>query len=268
MALPVPGSGRAATLVERDGLPLAALVHDPAVLDDPPLVDAVAAAARMAASNARLHGTVQAQIAELQASRRRLVTAGDEERQRLEQRLHDGAQRRLRNLAQTLEALCEETAAVPRGRIERARELLARTREDVDALGRGLHPRALAERGLAGALESLAELCPVPVELSVTGAPPPAEVAAVAYFVCAEALANVAKYASAERVTIAIRDGGGALRVVVTDDGAGGADPERGSGLRGLSDRLDAFGGRLRIDSPPDGGTRLAAEIPLDREAR
>jgi signal transduction histidine kinase len=268
LTLPTADESRSATFIERDGLPLAALVHDPAVLDDPRLVDAVAAATRMAASNARLCGTVQAQLAELRASRRRLVSAGDEERRRLEQRLHEGAQRRLAELGETLRDAAARAGPGAAARILRAGDLLTRTREDLDALGRGLHPRTLTERGLQGALASLVEASPVSVELSVAGARPPAEVEAVVYFVCAEALANVAKHAGAGRVAIIVENGDGHVRVGVADDGAGGADLARGSGLRGLSDRLEAFGGRLRIDSRPGCGTRLAAEIPLGREAR
>ncbi|MDA0158719.1 hypothetical protein OM076_00465 [Solirubrobacter ginsenosidimutans] len=252
--LPPPGGRRVATLIERDGRPLAALVHDAAALDDPALVEAVAAAARLAASNARLQAEVHAQVDELEASRRRLLAAGDHERRRLEQRLREGAERRLARLAEVLEPL-------PAERVERARGVLERTRADLRELAAGLHP---VRAGLGDAVAALTRDGSVPVELTVPSERLDPEVEAVAYFVCAEGLANVTKYACATRVEIRVERFDGRVVVEVADDGVGGADPERGSGLRGLSDRLQARGGRLRVESPDGGGTRLAAEIPLD----
>jgi signal transduction histidine kinase len=130
-----------------------------------------------------------------------------------------------------------------------------------------LHPRVLAEQGLAAALATLTRELPLPVELDVTTDQLPPPVAAVAYFVCAEALTNVAKHAAAARATVAITAGDGRLRVEIADDGVGGADPVRGSGLRGLADRVETLGGTLRVESTPGRGTRLAAEIPLGGEA-
>ncbi|HET6548856.1 MAG TPA: ATP-binding protein, partial [Solirubrobacter sp.] len=251
LALPEAGSARALTKV--DG---AALVHDPAVLGDPLLSDSVAAAARLAAANARLHAALTAQVDELEASRRRLLAAADDERRRLEQRLRDGVERRLAALADRLER--DGTAG-------RARELLARTRADLRELARGLHPTS--DTGLAGALAELAGGSAVPVELAVADGRVDAEAEAAAYFVCAEALANATKHAAAGRVVIAVRRDDARLTVEVADDGAGGADAERGTGLRGLADRLEARGGRLLVDSPAGGGTRLVAEIPLSRSS-
>jgi signal transduction histidine kinase len=267
LELPPAGSDRAVTRVERDGQAVAVLVHDPAVLDDPGLVEAAAAAARLAASNAHLQAEVRAQVSELQESRRRLVRAGDEERRRLEQRLHQGAERRLVALGHVLERVSGNTSRSRTAEIERAKGQLARTLADLHDLAGGLHPRALTEQGLAAALASLARRSPVPVELAVPAERLPAEAEAAAYFICSEALANVAKYASASRVVVRVTADDHAALVEIVDDGVGGADPAQGSGLRGLADRVEALGGALRLESPPDGGTRLAAELPLHGEA-
>jgi signal transduction histidine kinase len=266
LELPAAGSARSVTRVERDGQAVAALVHDPAVLDDPGLAEAVAAAARLAASNARLQAEVRAQVSELQKSRRRLVRAGDKERRRLEQRLHEGAERRLVALGHVLERASGNTSRSGAAEIERAKGQLARALADLHDLAGGLHTRALTEHGLAAALASLARRSPVPVELAVPAERLPAEVEAAAYFICSEALANVAKYASASCVVVRVTADDHAALVEIVDDGVGGADPAQGSGLRGLADRVEALDGTLRLESPPGGGTRLAAELPLRDE--
>jgi signal transduction histidine kinase len=260
-----PGPGRRVTRVEREGETVAAVVHDPVVLDDRALLEAVGEAARLAASNARLQAEVRAQLAELDASRRRLMQAGDDERRRLEQRLRDRAERRLIRLAKVL----ERAGAGSQGgaRLVRAEEQLEHTLEDLRELAAGLHPRVLNERGLGGALRSLAERSPVPVELVVPDGRVPGQIAAATYFVCAEALANVAKYASASRVTVSVTRADGALLVEIEDDGVGGADLRRGTGLRGLADRVEALGGSLNLESSAARGTRLAVELPLDGQA-
>jgi signal transduction histidine kinase len=268
LALPDPGTGRSVTVVEREGQPVAALVHDPAVLEDPGLVEAVTSAAQLAAANARLRAEVQARVEELGASRRRILAARDEERRRLERRLHEGAEARLGELAVTLRrgqglAAGEQT----RDQLAHAEDQLGRTLEELRRLAQGLHPRVLAEHGLADALAALAKDLLLPVEIKVTGNRLPQRVAAAAYFVCAEALTNTAKHAAATRVTVAVTASDGRLRVEITDDGVGGADPARGSGLRGLADRVETIGGTLRVESTPGRGTRLAAEIPFGGEA-
>jgi signal transduction histidine kinase len=255
---------RAVTIVEREDRPIAALVHDPVVLDDPGLVEAVSLAAGMAASNARLQAEVRVQVAELGASRRRILEAGDLERRRLESRLHDGAERKLRELGQNVRrARASARAEATCERIDQAETQLALALEELQQLAHGLHPRVLSERGLAGALASLAARSPEPVAIAVDVDRLPAPVEAAAYFVCSEALANVAKYASASRVAVSVTARNGRVTVQVEDDGAGGADPARGTGLRGLTDRIDALGGTLRIESPPGRGTRITAVIPL-----
>jgi signal transduction histidine kinase len=269
LSLPDPGSGRSVTVVEHDRQPVAVLLHDPAVLEDPRLLEAVTSAAELAVSNARLRGEVQARVEELAASRRRILEARDEERRRLERRLHEGAEQRLGELAVTLRRGRRSASGQrTRQQIARAEDQLTRTLEDLRRLAHGLHPRILSEHGLEAALAALASAFPIPVDVSVTGRQPPPRVGVVAYFVCAEALANVAKHAAAARVTVAVTVGEARVRVKVSDDGVGGADPARGSGLRGLADRVEAIGGTLQVESTPGSGTRLAAEIPLGGEAR
>src|SRR6266700_1858031 len=257
------GSGRSMTMVERDGQRLAVLVHDPAVLSDQGLVEAVSSAARLAAANARLQAEVRARLAEIGASRRRILEAGDEERGRLERRLREGALRRLGEVAETLrQARRPDAAGNAAERLARAEIQLTQTQQELRRLARGIHPRELSERGLAAALASLARDVPLPVKLAVSAPGDPPAAAACAYFVCTEALTNVAKYASASTVAVSVRSGSGGTTVEIEDDGVGGADPGRGTGLRGLADRVETLGGTLTVDSPPGRGTRLVAVIP------
>ena len=245
--LPQPGSGRTVTPLER----VAVLVHDEALLADRRLLESVAAAARMAVVNARLQAEARAQAGELEASRRRIVEAADAQRRRIERQLRAGAGRRLETVAALLAGA---------GRVEHE---LAEARVELDEFARGLHPAALADGGLMPALAVLAERSPVRAELNGTVARLPEPVEAALYFVCSEALANVAKHASAKRVSIDVQRG----RVAIADDGVGGADPAAGSGLRGLADRVEALGGTLRVTSAPGGGTRVEAEIPVSARA-
>jgi signal transduction histidine kinase len=286
LALPAPGSGRSATEVERESEPFAVLVHDAATLRDPALVEAVASATRLSASNIELQAEVRARAGELFASRRRLLVAADDERRRLEERLRGGAERRLVALRESLvgdgtgaeqparssidppaRAGDDELASSGSGHLERARAELAHTLDQLHELARGLHPRELAEAGLPGALAALADRAALPVEVDVRAGRLSPEVEAAVYFVCAEGLANVAKYASAARVELTVEASDGHVSVLVADDGAGGADMARGTGLQGLADRVEALGGRLVVASPRGRGTRLAAEIPLGGEA-
>jgi signal transduction histidine kinase len=268
LALPERSSMRSATFVERMGEPFAVLEHDATVLGDPALVEAVATATRLAASNVALQVEVQSQMAELTASRRRLLVAADDERRRLELRLREGPERRLSLLAELLSKLSHHGGVEQQARVERARDQLEATLEELHELARGLHPRELVEAGLRGALASLAERCPARVTLEVRVSRLDHDIEATVYFFCAEALTNVAKYASASqvRLTVAMRDG--YLTVAVEDDGIGGADISRGTGLQGLADRVEALDGTMRIISPPGQGTRLAAEIALGGESR
>ena len=263
--LPAPGSARAVTPIERNGDPIAMLVHDPVVLDDPGLEDGVASVARLAAANARLQAEVRGRLAELEASRLRLLRSEDAERRRLEERLRDGAERRLLGLGRTLEAARDQAArhSVTGLRIDQAETQLAETLADLRELARGLHPRGLVEDGLAGALASVADRSPIPVELSLPADRLPEELEVATYFVCSEALANVAKHASASRTSVRVSASAGRLEIAVVDDGIGGADPGGGSGLRGLRDRVESLGGRLLVESPPGHGTSVTAQLPL-----
>ena len=263
--LPTAGESRTATIVEREGQRVAALVHDASLRDDPALVEAVSAAAGLALENERLQAELRARLDELQASRARIVEAADEERRRIERNLHDGTQQRLVSVSMALglaESKLEPDSAA--GRIlEEAREALGAALQELRELSQGIHPGILSERGLGPALRELAYHAPVAVEVKVEleeRLPEAVEVAS--YYVVAEALANSAKYASATSVAVSVDRRDGSAFIQVADDGVGGADPSRGSGLRGLADRVEALGGVLVLDSPSGAGTRLRAEIP------
>jgi signal transduction histidine kinase len=254
VVIPAAGAGRAATPVEENGQRVAVLIHDPAVLNEPALLSAAGAAARLAVANARLQAEVSARVDQVEASRRRIVEASDEQRRRLERELREGAGRRLARVAELLSGGGESLAEVRVG--------LDTARAELREFARGMHPVTLTERGLQGAVRELAGRSPVAVAVAVPAARFPPAVEAAAYFVCAELLTNVAKHAEASQVQMSITEENGRLRVVITDDGIGGADPSRSSGLRGLADRVGALGGSLAVESPPGGGTRVKAELP------
>ena len=204
---------------------------------------------------------------ELEASRQRIVAAGDDARRKLERNLHDGAQQRLVSISLSLrlaQGQLEKNPAAAHEVLEASREELARALEELRELARGIHPAVLTDRGLEAALESLASRAPLPVEIEGPNASLPAPVEAAAYYVVSEALANVTKYAQASAVKVTVEQANGCAFVEVSDDGVGGADPGRGSGLRGLADRVASLNGKLAIDSPPGAGTRVRAEIPLE----
>jgi signal transduction histidine kinase len=264
--LPAAGGDRAVTILRHDGAPVAAMLHDAALDDDPALVRAVAATARMTIENERLQAEVRAQLEEVRASRARIVEFGDAERRRVERNLHDGAQQRLVSISLALGiarsqvgATSEQEMAVA---LDDAAAELRLALGELRELARGIHPVILSEAGLGPALVSLAERSPIPV--TVTAVPPerlPSRVEETAYYVASEALANAAKHAHATSVSISARQLEGQLLVEVGDDGVGGADPD-GSGLRGLADRVAALDGRLRVHSPDGKGTRITAELP------
>jgi signal transduction histidine kinase len=213
----------------------------------------------------QLDAELRDRLEELRASRARLVEAGDAERRRLERDLHDGAQSRLVGLALLLSTARKRATAdeVLAALLDRAQKELQTSLAELRELARGIHPAVLTEHGLAPALDGLASRLPVPVTLEAdTGERLPGPVESAAYFVVSEALANVAKYARASQATVTIRRENGRVSVDVVDDGVGGADAARGSGLRGLADRVAALDGTLSLDSPPGRGTRLHAEIP------
>jgi signal transduction histidine kinase len=263
--LPTADSGRATTLIERDGVQVAAIVHDPALADERELLDAVTAAAAIAIENGRLHVELSARLEEVKGSRARVIEAGQKERQRLERNLHDGAQQRLIALSLDLSLLEDRLAGNDdaKARLEAARREIAASLEELREVARGLHPAVVSAHGLSVALEQLSAHATVRVHLVVNvepRLPEPLEVAA--YYVVSESLANVGKHACASFARVEVTRTARGVVVEVTDDGIGGADTERGSGLRGLGDRVETLGGRLRVWSPDGAGTRVRAEIP------
>ncbi len=261
VALPAPGSGRTWTAVDRDGRRVAAIVHDAALDATPALVTAAAAAASLALDNERLKADLQARVEELRVSRLRIMEAGDAARRRIERNLHDGAQQQLVALALELRVL---RVRLQDPAIDDLSERLASALAELRELARGIHPAILTDRGLAPAIGSLADRSTVPVQAEVAVEERlPAPVEAAAYFLVAEALTNVARYAEATSARVEVRREDDDLVVLVADDGVGGVDPAAGGGLRGLEDRVATVGGTLDIDSPIGGGTRLRARIPV-----
>jgi signal transduction histidine kinase len=261
MSLPT-GSDRAVTMVGED---LAAVIHDPILFDQPALVEAGGSAVRLALENERLQAELRAQLEELRRSRERIVRAGDEERQRLERDLHDGAQQRFLSVGMSLQRL--------RARLgdDSANDVLAEAEDDLRLglaelrdLARGIRLPVLADQGLSAALRALADrsFVSTSVDAGDERLPPPIESAL--YFVAAEALANVAKHAHASHVWISFTRANGTAQLAVQDDGSGGAQPHDGSGLSGLSDRVRALGGRLVVDSAQGRGTRVEVSIPCE----
>jgi signal transduction histidine kinase len=269
MELPEDGTGQAVTMLERNGVPEAAIIHDAILLEDPGLIASVASAMRLAVENDRLTGEVEAQLEEVRASRARIVEAGDVERRRVERDLHDGAQQRLVSLSLELQvarrALGDSGDPAVRRSLDRAAEEALAALAELRDLALGIHPLILTEAGLGPAVESLADRTPVDVSVDVGAERYPPAVEGAAYFVISEALTNVTKYAKATKAMVRVRGLDDHLSIEVDDDGIGGADPRAGSGLRGLADRLAALDGTITIDSPVGGGTRIAAQIPTYR---
>ena len=262
VGLPRAGSGRRVTPLVDRGDEVAVLVHDEALLTDPQLVDSVAAAARIAVANVGLQAAARARAAELEASRRRIVEAGDAQHRRLERELRLGAEDRLARVASILG---DVRASVPPEETQAIAELeaeLARARHELEEFAGGIHPSALTAGGVDVAIAQLAERSPIPVRTSGTVGRLPEPVEAALFFVCSEALTNAAKHSGASLVTIGVEADDRHVAVTIGDDGAGGAVVRRGSGLAGLADRVEALGGRLTVSSPPGRGTVLRAEIP------
>ena len=256
---------RSATLIDRNGARVAALIHDRTLEDERELLAAVGAAAGMSLENGRLHAELRARVEELRGSRARVIEAGQKERQRLERNLHDGAQQRLIALSLRLSLLEKQVADEPdvREQLNEAREEIARSLDELRAVAHGIHPAVLTGHGLGVAVESLAARASLPVRVDISlDRRLPERVEVAAYYVVSESLANVSKHAEAKRADVSVERTRETLVVEVVDDGVGGADTERGSGLRGLADRVEALGGRLRVWTPLGGGTRVRAEIP------
>ncbi|HEY7595289.1 MAG TPA: ATP-binding protein [Actinophytocola sp.] len=249
----VDDPNRALTVLARDGERLGALIHDVSVAGDAALVADVVALAGTALVNARLRAAVWRGLVEVEASRRRIIAAADDERRRLERELRDGAEQRLRKADEFLVGV--EHADL--------RELLAMVLAELDGFARGVHPRTLTESGLAAALAELTGGLGLRVELDVMANRLRPEVEAAAYFVCSEAVANTLKHAEATSVLVRVRKDGDQVRVEVVDDGVGGADPRLGSGLQGLVDRVTALGGVLQVNAATAAGTHVICRLPI-----
>jgi signal transduction histidine kinase len=266
VALPGDGSARTCTTIEHEGRPLATIVHDVSLAEQGDLVRAVGGAASLALENERLDAELRANLHELRASRARIVESADAARRRIERDLHDGAQQQLVAILLALRMARSRLESDPRA----AAEMLdATTRDLADAidelreLARGIHPAVLSDRGLGPALGALAARLPLPVEIaSMPAERLPEKVEVAAYYVVAEALTNVARYAQATHARIDVTRDGGHVTVAIADDGVGGADPANGSGLRGLADRVAALDGRLEVESEGGRGTTVRAVMP------
>ena len=264
-SLPRSDNGRRVTFVKQNGEQIAALIYDAGLGEEPELVEAVSAAAGIALENGRLEAELRARLQELQGSRSRVVEAQQNERRRLERNLHDGAQQRLVALALELGRLAEKANYDPatQERLKRARREVAESLDELRDIARGLHPAVVSGHGLAVALESLAAATPLEVHLKTDRLPRlPEQLEVAAYYVVSESLTNAAKHAQGDTVTVEVGVTNETLIVEVVDDGIGGADSERGTGLRGLADRIEALNGHLRVWSSVGKGTRVRAEIP------
>jgi signal transduction histidine kinase len=265
-SLPEDDPSRAVHAITRDGQCVAAIIYDSHLREAETHVQAVGAAASMALQNERLDAELRAKIDELRRSRERMLRIGLEERRRLERDLHDGAQQRLVSMALNIRlarAKLNEDPLAADKLLESAGEELDSALAELRELARGIHPAVLSDRGLATALETLASRAPVPVELSeLPDERLPEAIELAAYFVVAEGLTNVAKYAQATHATVGVARENGRLVVEVADDGIGGVDPDDGTGLRGLADRIAVLEGRLEIESERGRGTTIRALIP------
>jgi signal transduction histidine kinase len=255
---PAAGARQTLTRIDRDGRRFAALLHDSAVGAEPTVAHAVAAADRLMSANAALQAGIRARVAEVSRSRRRLQRAVDGERRRLQRRLAAAAESRLIGMVGTLRRIASDGDT----HLVRGLAQLERTLVDLHDAAHGLYPGELAD-GLPSAVAALSSRCPVPVQCSLPAQRFDPEVETAAYYLCAEALTNVAKHAQASGVRIEMAVRPGALVVTVADDGVGGAAVTGGTGILGLMDRVESIGGTLRVDSGPGAGTTLAAEFPL-----
>jgi signal transduction histidine kinase len=266
--LPEAGADRGSTVIERDGQPVAALLHDPALEYNPGLVDSVCAAAGLTLDNERLAAELRARLVELQASRARLIETADTERRRIERNLHDGAQQQLVALRISLGLARQLVTSAP----GEAADLIAQTEqqaagalEELRELARGIYPPLLADLGLRAALEAQARKAAIPVAVAAPDLGRyPQKIEAAVYFCVLEALQNVAKYAQASAVHVTLRPDGQWLAFTVEDDGQGfdPATTPRGTGLQGISDRLGALGGTADVTSAPGNGTRVTGRVP------
>jgi len=256
-------SERASSAIVRDGRDVAVLLHDPGV--DRDLLRSVVAAAGVMIENAQLQVELRARLEELRGSRARIIEAEQRARMDLERDLHDGAQQRLVALSLELATLDRDLSRYPdlRDRLAPAKAEVSASLAELRDVAHGIFPAAVRDHGLSVAVESLATRAAVPVRVvATTGGRLPERVELTAFYLVSESLANIGKHACASHALVEISRLQETLVVEVTDDGVGGAATEKGTGLRGLADRVEALGGRLRVWSPHGGGTRVRAEIP------
>ena len=255
-----PGAGRLVTPITTAGQPTAVLIHDQNVLNEPDLLDAVAAGTRLAVANARLQAEAQLRLDQLKASRRRIVEAGDMQRERLESELRTHVQSRLDRIDKLL-ADVSAVAPAHAQLLDQMQNSVADARAEVEELAHGLYPRLLSEGGLAAALAALPAAVPTTIQVEPGRLPPAAETAI--YFACVEAVANVAKHADASQAEIRVTRSADGVTATVTDDGVGGADVSQGSGLAGIRDRVEAIAGELTVAQPASGGTTVTVRLQL-----
>jgi signal transduction histidine kinase len=267
-AVAVPDSAECVTVVGDAHDPVAVIVHDHSLRAEPTLLEAASAAVRLALENARLHEEVRVQLAQVRASRARLVTAGDDARRRLERDLHDGAQQRMLSVGLILsllrQAMSERELSPQTVELldEAETELRAATQE-LRELARGIHPAVLTLQGLRAAIEQLLVRVQLRTHVHISDLPELSKpIEATAYFVVSEALANTLRHAKATEVRIEVTAARERLTIRVCDDGLGGAAAAPGSGLTGLADRVAAVDGLLTLDSPQGKGTVLTVELP------
>jgi signal transduction histidine kinase len=257
------GAGRTTTVVERNGEPIAAIEYD-AEIDQPTTVELAVAAAGAGIEFERIRALANARMVEAARARRTIVAAQDDARQRLERDLHDGVQQRLVGLALQANLAARQRNSDPDAVALELRTGIRGVRKDLEDVVAGVLPSVLAERGLEASLATLAATAPMAVELQISHpATLDPEVAAAAWFVVSEAVANASKHSGATRLVISGGVNHGRLAVSVHDDGCGGADASAGSGLAGLADRVARASGTLSIDSPPGGGTLVEASFPI-----
>lgn len=246
-----------------DGRPVAQLACESAAIEEPGLMPSIEIAARLAAKNAKLRASLRAEADAVDESRSRLLAAADEQRIALADQLARGAGVSLTHLRAVIDSIPDTTAPPIGSAVARSRDRLTSLEAGLQSLSAGLGPSTLRSEGLGAALAQLGTDARVRIEIHPTADRLPDRLASTTYFICAEAIANALKHASATTVSVAVRVDQGQLHVEIDDDGTGGADVAEGSGLRGLSDRVAAVGGSLSVRSPAGEGTRISAEVPM-----